>query len=346
MPRIRHALLLFTVVLLPSATAQEGPPDPAPELQKLAPFLGNWAGSGTAHMGPAPTKWRARGSYRWCLDGQFLQEDFEVTFEGRPVPMVFRAYLGWDREHRRYVNASLNNGGAAQLNEFHLLDDGTMLQVMHQHHNGLPGAERSRARVAGEAMWLEIDLLAAQGPAVQVIEGTLTRQGEMYEVDWDSKGFEGAVPAAALQQLNRSAGTYAVTGAMVMAPGQPEGAITGTDAFRPVFGGTIFHGHTTGSFAGIPGEYRGDVFWSYDALRRCLTGVYVSNFGEAMAMDAWWAADGQLVSVFAGTMGGQPMVQRMLLSFDDQGHAKGAVAHTISGTGEPFQSFRATYAMR
>ena len=62
MLRIPRTLLLLTLVVSPFAVAQEGPPGPAPELQRLAPALGNWAGSGTAHMGPSPTEWRARGS--------------------------------------------------------------------------------------------------------------------------------------------------------------------------------------------------------------------------------------------------------------------------------------------
>ncbi len=346
MLRIPRTLLLLTLVVSPFAVAQEGPPGPAPELQRLAPALGNWAGSGTAHMGPSPTKWRARGSYRWCLDGHFLQEDFEIVFEGRPVPMVFRAYFGWDREHGRYVNASVNNGGAAQLHEVQLLADGTLLQVRAPHPTGPPTAERVRTRVAGESMTMAIDLLMAEGASMQVLDGTLARTDEVFELDWDSKGLQGAVPAPELQLLARSAGTYDVKGSMVMVPGQPAIAITGTDSFRGVFGDTIFHGHTVGAAEGVPGEYRGEVFWSFDAVRKCLAGIYVSNAGEVMPMDAWWAADGQLVSTFAGTMGGQPMVQRMLLSFDEKGRAKSAVAHSMLGIGAPFESFRATYTAK
>jgi hypothetical protein len=346
MPPILRTSLLLTVVLLPFASAQEAPPGPAPELKRLEPMLGNWAGSGTARMGPEPTKWTARGSYRWCLDGHFLQEDFEIVFAGRPAPMVFRAYLGGDRQHGRYVNASINNAGAARLHEIHLLDDGTLLQVMQQHQNGLPYAERARSRVVGEAMTLTIDLLMGDGPSIQVIDGTLARTADVFTLDWKCKAFEGAMPAPELQMLQRSAGDYDVEGAMVMAPGQPEIVITGTDSFRGVFGDTIFRGVTKGAAEGMPGEYQGEVFWCFDAVRKCLTGVYVSNMGEVMTMDAWWAGDGRLVSTFAGTMGGQPMVQRMLMSFDDKGKAVDAASQTIIGTGEPFASFRATYTAK
>ncbi|MBL8730630.1 MAG: DUF1579 family protein [Planctomycetes bacterium] len=347
MPRCTRTFVLLAVVLSPCLAAQAGPPGPAPELKRLEPLLGSWAGSGTAKLGPGePSKWTARGSYRWCLDGQFLQEDFEIVFEGRPAPMVFRAYLGWDREHARYVNVSVNNGGAAQLHEFHWLDDGTMLQVMHQHQDGLPYAERTRSRIVGEAMTLSIDLLMPEGSSQQILDGTLTRTASVFEIDWDAKAWAGAIPATELQLLARSAGTYDVKGAMVMMPGAPEVAITGTDTFRSVFGDTIFHGHTRGAAEGVPGEYVGEVFWSFDAVRKCLVGVYVSNFGEVMSMDAWWADDGQLVSTFAGTMRGQPLAQRMRMSFDDKGRAKDAVSHTLMGTMAPFESFRATYTAK
>lgn len=346
MPPILRASILLTVVLLPFVAAQEGPPGPAPELQKLGPMLGNWAGTGTAQMGAEAAKWRAHASYRWCLDGHFLQEDFQIAFEGRPAPMVFRAYLGWDRENGRYVNATVNNAGAARLHEFHLLDDGTMLQAMQHHQGSLPYAERARTRVSGEAMQLTIDLLMAEGPSLQVIDGTLTRTDEVFTLDWQTKGFEHAIPAPELQMLARSAGDYEVQGSMVIVPGQPPLQITGTDSFRPVFGDTIFYGTTKGAAEGVPGEYRGDVFWGFDAPRKCLTAVYVSNMGEVMTIDGRWSGDGRLVSTFAGVMGGQPMVQRMLMSFDDQGRAVDAVAHTIVGTGDPFESFRATYTAK
>ncbi|MBX3464036.1 MAG: DUF1579 family protein [Planctomycetes bacterium] len=336
------ALSTFVLAALP---AQEGPPGPAAELAKFQSLVGHWAGGGTAQFGPGapPVKWTARGSYQWVMDGHFVQEDFEVAFDGQPVPMVFRAYLGWDRENGRYVSATIGNGGSVRLHEAHWLEDGTLLQLMHQRQAGLPYAERTRTRVEGGTMSLAIDLLMVDGPLLQTVAGKLGRAEKGYTADWTTAAFQGAEPAPDLTRLVRSAGDYEVEGAMVMAPGGPEIVIRGTDSFRPVFGGTVFFGATVGTAEGLPGEYRGDVFWGYDADRRCLHGVYVSNFGEVMAMDGWWAADGQLVSTFAGMLQGQPMAQRMLLSFDDKGHAKAAVADTMHGTGAPFRSFRAAY---
>jgi hypothetical protein len=195
-------------------------------------------------------------------------------------------------------------------------------------------------------MTMTIDMLMPEGPSTQILDGTLTRSDTAFEVDWNAKSWQGAMPAPELQLLARSAGAYDVRGAMVGAPGQPEVAITGTDTFRRVFGDTIFHGHTVGAAEGIPGEYRGEVFWSFDTDRKCLVGVYVSNFGEVMSMDAWWSGDDQLVSTFAGVMRGQPLAQRMLLSFDDKGRAQHAVAHALMGTTAPFESFRATYTAK
>ncbi|MBL9076715.1 MAG: DUF1579 family protein [Planctomycetes bacterium] len=339
MPRPLRRLLV-AAILFPPLCAQ-GAPEPAPELKRLEPLLGNWAGSGGADFGEA-LQWKARSSYRWVHDGHFLQEDTEIVFDGGMAPMVFRSYLGWDRDLGRYVNVVVHNGGLAKVHEFQLLADGTMLQTMLQSQQGQPYAERVRTTVRGESMALTIDLLLAEGASRTALEGTLTRSDQEYEVDWQCKAFDGAMPAPELQQLQRSAGVYEVRGAMVMAPGMPEVAITGTDTFQRVFGDTILHGVTVGTAEGMPGEYRGDVFWSFDAARKCLHGVYVSNFGEMMAMDAHWVAD-QLVSVSAGKVQGQVLAQRMVLSFGPDGKATAAENHTLAATGDAFRSFHATY---
>ncbi|MEO6593866.1 MAG: DUF1579 family protein [Planctomycetota bacterium] len=336
------------LLVMPVVFAQEGPPSPAPELQKLAPLIGNWAGTGSATFGPGapPTAWHARGTYRWCLDKHFVQEDFEITFEGLAAPLVFRAYFGWDRENQRYVNAAISNEGKAQLVEMKFLPDGTMVQVSLQSQEGMPYAERWRLKVEGDKLMHSIDLLMPEGPSMSIVDGHFKRVDAEYAGAFDTKVFEGAVADESIKKLTRSAGVYATQGTMVMAPGQPSMKISGTDTFRSVFGGTVFHGHTVGTAEGMPGEYHGEVFWAHDPMRRCIVGIYVSNMGEVMSMDAWFTADGKLISTSAGLMQGQPTVQSMVMEFDAKGVPTSAVGHAIIGTAAPFENFRANYTKK
>jgi hypothetical protein len=222
--------VLAIAFALPLA-AQQGPPAPAPELQKLAPLLGNWHGTGTANLAATPTKWSARGTYRWGLDGHFLQEDFELSFEGRPAPLVFRAWLGWDRENKRFVNALANSAGEVALHEMTLLPDGTMVMLMLQHEGGTPYAERSLFKVDGDKLVHSIDLLLPQGASKSVVDGFFERGGD---------GFDGAFDLAPFAQkadpmivrLGRCAGSYDLAGEVLMAPGAPLLKIHGVDTVR------------------------------------------------------------------------------------------------------------------
>lgn len=345
-PLVRTILAAAAVAWIapPRACAQQEPPGPAPELKRLEPLVGHWHGRGVMHEPEAKTAWTARGTYAWCLDGHFLQEDFRIEFEGNDVPLVFRAYLGWDREQRRYVNAVVNNGGQVQLHPLHWLPDGTMLQTMLQNQEGVPYAERSRLKVDGDVMTHTIDLLLADGSSLQIIDGRFERTADGgFAGQFDASGWMGAKPADAVARLSRSAGRYAVEGHVVMGAGEPPMKITGADTFTPVFGGMVLHGHTEGEAEGMPGKYVGEVFWGHDAVRGCLTSVYLSNMGEVFTMDAWWGADGKLLSTSAGTWMGQPSVQRMVMEFAADGAAARAFSHTILGAGAPFQSFDATY---
>lgn len=345
MLRTAHVLFL-SLLATPFATAQEAPPGPAPELQKLAPLVGDWSGSGTAQAGPNTVKWTARSSCAWVLDGHFLQEDTQVVFDDMATPMTFRTYHGWDRENGRYVTAAIDNSGGARLEPLHFLPDGTIVQLQRRYQAGQPYAERSRRRIDGDSMALRIDVWTAEGASRTAVEGTLTRGEEAFAIDWDSAAWNDAKPAPELQRLARSAGTYTFSGAMVMQPGAPAVKITGTDTFAPVFGGTIFRGESVGEAEGMPGQWRGEVFWSFDPHRKCLAGVYVGNMGEVMTMQAWWAGAGELVSTFAGTRQGTPVAERMVLTFDDEGRAAEAVADTLVGTAAPYRSFWGSYGAK
>lgn len=341
MNQLAHASS-FCLLVVATAVAQ-GMPEPAPELQKLAGLVGTWSGSGTmTEPGGAKTKWTTSGTCRWALNGHFLQMDWRIDFDGQEVPMIKHGFLGWDREHQRYVDVKIDNGGAVGLDEVHVMGDGSLVEFLQMNHPGMAFALRSTFLPKGEQLRHTIDVLMPDGPSLAMLDATFTRGGKGY-AGGDAAPFPGAKPSLALAKLNRSAGVYKTEGEMVVLPGQPAVKITGTDAFATRFGGMVLHGHTEGEAEGLPGQYVGEVYWGHDAKQDCLVGVYVSNMGEAMAMQARWTADGRLLATTAALYQGQPMVQRMLMDFTDTGAAKGAVAHSILGTAAPFESFRATY---
>ncbi len=339
--------VLAVVVAAPRAQEM---PVPAPELKQLEPLVGNWTGKGTMTEPTAPTPtvtpWEGHGTYAWALDGHFLRGDFSIAFQGMEPPIVMRSYLGWDREHERYVHLSANSAGEVGLQQMSLQPDGAMVQLSLHEHPGMRFAQRSVFRVTGDTMTHTVDMLMPTGPSLAMVDGKFTRGGKGFAGDLDAKTFMGMTPHDALARLARSAGAYDVAGTMVMTAGQPPMKITGTDTFEAAFGGMAFVGTTTGTAEGMPGKYSAEVWWGHDPSRDCLIGVYVSNMGEVVQMEARWAADGKLVTTGSALYMGQPTVQRMLMEFDASGAAKRASSHSIVGTADPFESFKATYTKK
>lgn len=340
---VSFVALVFTSLL----AAQDGPPGPAPQLQKLAPLIGNWSGTGTATMGPgaAPTKWKARGTYRWCLGEHWVQEDFEVAFEGLPMPMIHRSYYGFDRENDRYVVLAVSNAGEVRLGELAILPDGTMVDLSTVEKNGMPMAQRSTLRVEGDALHHAVDMLMPSGPALQIVDGRFQRTKESFDGAFDTMPLVGAARSPMTAQLAKSAGSYDVAGEVVMAPGASPMKISGVDTFRSVFGGVVMHGSTRGSAEGVPGAYEGEVFWGFDPAKNCLVAAYVSNMGEVMAMEGRFVG-GKLISTSHAMMRGAVTVQRMVMEFDDKGAPTRVLSHSIAGDGPPLESFRATYTKK
>ncbi|HEB52632.1 MAG TPA: DUF1579 domain-containing protein [bacterium] len=338
------AFVAFAAVAAQPVCAQDMPDmRPAAELAKLKPFVGNWQGRGTMDDPSGESmSWRAHGTYRWVLNDHFLREDFVIEFDGMPVPMVFRSYIGWDRENGRYVAAVCSNEGIARLNEVQLGDGGAMTVMMRGHEAGSPYFERHCSSVEGDEMSLTIDLLMVEGDAVRVIDSKLMRCDDAYDGDTDAKGWMGATPDENLVRLAKANGLYDVKGSVVMMPGQPPMNIHGTDLYESWFGGNVCHGQTNGFADGAPDEYVAHSFWSWDAHRRCLVTVFVSNMGEIGEMEARWVGE-QLVSTTATVQMGMPLAQRFVMTCAADGHWRTGIGHSLMGAIDPFVSFKATY---
>jgi len=335
---------LGSALLLPvAASAQDYDPNPAKQLAELKSLVGDWTGSGKmVEPTGQETPWTAQISYRWALGGHFLQEDFAVRYQGLDLPYVMRNYYGWDRERGRFVAAMINSFGRARLNEVRVLPDGTLTTLQRHHEHGTAFQERSRVRVDGDRMVMRVDMLMSEGDSVQVIEGALERDGERFEGDWGVGAWLGAEPNESMQQLAKMAGSYETTGEMVMAPGMPTTAITGTDSWQMVFGGVAMHGRTNGQAEGAPDAYESHALWGWDPHDRCMNTVFVDSMGQVGQMQCRWF-DGKLISTMAGTQMGTPTTQRYIIYVDDSGHAQRCTGHVTFGAGDPFLSFRAAY---
>jgi len=339
LPALCAASLLATPL-----TAQE-PPDmsPAKELKKLEPLIGNWAGSGVMNE-PSGQKspWTAKATCQWALNNHFVQEDWEFKFDGLEGPIVYRNYLGWDKEGERYVRVITNNVGQVMLTEMNLLPDGSMLQFMHNSQAGMPYTERRVDKIDGDTMTIVTDMLMPMGKATMVIDGKLKRCEEAYEVDWGEDAFMEMKPHEQLKKVGVIRGQYELKGEMVMEPGKDALGITGTDWFSMVWGGTVMRSRTEGHAEGAPGTYESHAFWGWDAKSKCMRAAFVSNMGEVGEMLVHWV-ENDLVSTGTNTIGGVPMTQRYTMKLGRKGELKSVVGTTLFGAMEPFVSFKATY---
>ncbi|MBK9385353.1 MAG: DUF1579 family protein [Planctomycetes bacterium] len=344
------ALLAFALVA-PAARAQDevAAPQPAPELSKLAPFVGNWEGAGEATFGPGqpPTKWKGHGTHRWSHDGHFLQEDFVLHFDGLPMPMVMRSYLGWDRERGRYAMIKVTNNGLARLHDLVILPNGAIYEMLVQHQEGVPYAERSMMHVESGKLVHSIDLFMAEGASMKVVDAVFTRSEKPCVAPLEAPAFLGVKLSDAMKKLGRMHGTYATKGTMTMAPGMPPMKIGGTDAFLSIFGGVAMIAHTDGEAEGMPGKYVSDGFFGYDETRGCLVMAAVSNMGEIMQLEyRFTEGDRALIGMMAGSYMGAPTAMRYVMELDEKGALVRGSGHTLSGTAAPFESFAATYAKK
>ncbi|MFM1871991.1 MAG: hypothetical protein RL398_1413 [Planctomycetota bacterium] len=343
----RLAAVLLPLALLAPLAAQD---KPAPNKDTLAPFrpmLGTWTGQGTAmfNVEGEPSKWHGRATFSLCLDGKFVQEDIQLHFEGVPMPIHMRGYLGWDEAHARHAAIVVTSAGEVGLHKVKVLPDGTLLQVMNQEQDGVPYAERSLFKIHGDTMTHEIELLMAQGASVPMVRGAFTRQkadAQPCVVDGSGEPFLGMPPQADIGRLGKVAGSYKTEGEVATAPGQPRMKIAADERFEAWFGGGVVTGLTKGTAVGMPGTYESRAYWAYDKKSESLRCVYVSSMGEIGEMEGWWVGK-QLVSVSAGRNAGQPMTQRFVLDFDEQGHAIAGRGHSMVGTADPAETFKATY---
>lgn len=342
MTLLRPVSFLALLLCLPLA-AQGGMPGPAPELAKLKPLAGQWEGSGTALFAPgAPaSKWTGKVASEWALGGHWLMTDTEILFEGMPA-MRFHEYMGWDGENKRYVQLTVNNIGEGVLNTAHLVGDDTLVVMVPNMREGTPQLERATTKFGADSQSFSLTFFGAVGTAREGVTGTFKRVAKV------SVSALGSAPAMgpadpAMAKIARMAGRFEVAGEMIMAPGTPAMKITGVDAIRTLFDGSIVQVATTGTADGMPGTYEAHGYYAWDATAGAYAVLMVSNMGEVMKGEARFAGDATLVQTFAGLRMGQLSVSRSIMHLDAKGHPQKVVNHSCMGTADPMQDFTGTY---
>jgi hypothetical protein len=100
-------VLLLGVSL--QAQAQQGPPKPGPEVERLAYFVGNWneVGKSTAHGMEGPVS--STQEWKWVSGGFFLEGHSVNKTPGGDFSIT--AILGYDPETKMYVYNAFDSWG-------------------------------------------------------------------------------------------------------------------------------------------------------------------------------------------------------------------------------------------
>jgi hypothetical protein len=106
-------VLLASVLLLNAALAQAPVPKPAPDVQKIAYFVGNWSSEGDLKAGPMGPAGRVtiQEEGKWMEGGFFVV--FHSTFKGNMGDGTGIAVMGYDTQDNVYTYDEFNSVGEA-----------------------------------------------------------------------------------------------------------------------------------------------------------------------------------------------------------------------------------------
>ncbi|GAB4151807.1 MAG: hypothetical protein Fur0037_20530 [Planctomycetota bacterium] len=339
-------LSLLSLIAVPRAIAQQGPPRPSPELRKLEPIVGHWRGEGTALVDPmaSPMKWTCVSANRWVLGGYWLESDIEISFEGMGS-MRTREYLGWDQENGRFVKVSVSNTGEVSLSTGGFKDDRTLFFFDPIRRGEAPFSvyvSRSITRLRDDESSFEVAFLTRDGVIAKGVQGVLRRVDSAAPSPIESAQAM-APESPEMARLVKMVGEYDVEGRMQMMPGTEAVKVTGHDSLRSWFQGRILQFESRGTAEGMPGAYEAVGFYGWNAAERCYDFAMVSSMGEVGLMKASFAEDGTFVSTWNGTMMGTPVTSHSALRVGDDGKPTRLVSWSLLGSSKPYESFRAEY---
>lgn len=81
---------------------------PGPHHKHLDAIVGEWNCDSKFWMGPGePMTAKATASYKWILDGRFVQEEYNSEFEGKPFKGI--GTFGYDNTTKKYSSTWIDN---------------------------------------------------------------------------------------------------------------------------------------------------------------------------------------------------------------------------------------------
>lgn len=341
--RTHHTLVLTLCALAAPLAAQEAP-EPSPKLSAFEPLVGTWTGKGTANHdeGQPAGEWTATVEFQPILDGFFFQEDTIVEI-GAPTPLQMRTVFGWDSEKERYVSFGAGNTGESYYTTVYFPDAKTLVVDRAGQEQGQPVVSRNTWKIGDKNLTYIAQRAVGTGKWHTMVEGTFERASNTNRKNFTEASFIETPVDANLEKLSkRIAGTYEVTGTMKMMPDMPEMKITGTEAVRRMFGGHAIHSHIEGETAGEEGKYLADGYITWNPVEKCYDAVFFDNMGMVGESQMRFAGDDELIGTSAGTMMQTPVVCRTTMTLGENG-IETVTATSIVGSGEPYDSFQATY---
>jgi hypothetical protein len=346
-PLLTTLLLSCAGASAPFAQDSDLAPVPAAELQKFAPMVGTWEGSGTFRMAPdaAEEKWTSATSFEWILGGHFLREDMAIQLAEIPTKLCMSTIYGWDAENQRYVAVGISNTGDAELSEVYF-HEGALVTLKSGLEMGAPSLERWVTRYKDGVSKTEGQTATGVGPLFTYVKGGSKRTSEkpskIERADAPLMPEYAGMVGDHHKKLSSAAGDYTFTGWMIM-PGMPEKMeIAGRESFRPIYGGMVLEFHTESEPVGMYEAY-GWMAWNED--RSCYDMVMVNSMGQA-GHQLCHIVGGTWVFTGAANSAGEPTVSRGLLRIREDGSFGDFDSHTISGKSDPVHNFHAKYARK
>ena len=329
------------------AVAQEEMTKPAQQVQKFAPLVGTWEGSGIVRHepgGPEET-WKAKSSARWVLGGHFLREDVGIRMPSMPTPLEFCHLYGWDRENERYVVIDVSNLGIARINEVHWTPGGKMVTAKQSIMQGMLIVERTVTEFSDDKVSFVLHEAIGDGDFFEHVRGEMKRTNEKpTEVDVVDAAFSPEIVATAQKRLSRfgpCVGRYKMKGWFIPTPGAAKQDFSGSETIRAIFDGSVIEMISKGDpMPGMP-DYAGIGWITWDDHAKCYKMTYANNMGEVVAQECRFIGD-QLVVTSAALYQGEPTCMRGVIEIGDQGFRK-YTAHALTAAMPPRQIFEATY---
>lgn len=157
------ALLLVTVAV---ARAQQAPPKPGPEQQRLAAFVGNWTFEGESKAGPMGPAGKMTGTDRitWLPGNFFVQRAFKGTSPAGPMEGV--EILAYDTVKKAYTFTFFESSGA--------MGSGTMTV------SGNTWTAQGTGQMAGQTMHQKCTLAFGAGNATLNIKCEMSMDGKTW----------------------------------------------------------------------------------------------------------------------------------------------------------------------